>query len=1234
MWGLISFVRAPPDASLLYYGFFDPVLVCLSITIAIFGSYSALLVIQHLAGGRTLARHLWRVTAGLCMGAGIWAMHFVGMLAFSLPCSTSYDPILTALSVIPAVLACMVAVAMISRRPSSPGRVTAAGLLLGAGIGAMHFSGMAAMHLAGSIRYDPLLFALSIAIAMLLAVLALWIRTSLLSLPGRWSGWATPISAVVIGLAVSGMHYTAMAAAYFIRDESSVSASSPMAPGFLASVALVVSAAVIIFTLIAYFLARPSLGRPPVPYRGIAVIMVCWSVASWLITDYYSGEREIAAYRKGMETAQQRVEAVAQNVENEIAMLGGIAALISKSPEMRTLIQRTSGEPLPAAADVAARRREWTDNPILADTGRFLANVATNLGADVVYLLNAGGDCLAASNFDGATSFVGTNFADRDYFRQAQSGRTGLQYAFGRVSKVAGLYTSHPIVVDQRFLGAVIVKRNVSDFVRWIRQTNAFIADGNGVIILSEDSRLLSHILPGAAAAQRPEDLLQQQYGQRGFAQAEILPWKIGAFPGLASIGKGGEPVAIASKRIFDGALNVNVPLPLPEISRIEAERWWLFLLLALPGTTLIAAVTSFLMHLRAMRRAKEAIEKQAHELAAANASLDSINRALAFLSSSNRALLRATEVHSYLDEVCRLATEQGGYLLAWVGLAEQDEAKRVRPIARAGSVQDYLDSIDIRWADNELGRGPTGTAIRTGQRIISRSILTDPAFSPWRETALRYGFQSSIALPLRVEGEIFGALALHSGMPDAFDQHETELLSEVADDLALGIEMLQTRQARKRAEEELKHAARTDFLTGLANRASLTEFLNQQFANGGAGALLFVDLERFKEINDSQGYMVGDSLLRILAERLSAGLRDGELLGRIGGDEFALVVPGADETAARHVAERLKASLVEPFIIAGFNSSLGAKIGIGLYPDGRQTADEIFADAGLASRMAGNKPGGINFYSPQLSAALSERLEIAHRLKLALAEGQLQLHYQPKFEMATGRLHGAEALLRWQDPVLGAIRPDLFVPIAEERGLMPVLGRWVIEESCRQLSAWKAAGLVFPGRLAINVSVMQFDSPDFVATATDLVKAAGRSPADFELEITESTLMADSVAAIAMMKELTDKGFACAIDDFGTGFSSLAYLSQFPAVTLKIDKSFVHSMLSNATDLVIVETIVGMAKTLGLAIVAEGVETEEQAEALLKLKCGVAQGYHFGQPEPPELFAEYWLKERSSAAG
>ena len=611
-----------------------------------------------------------------------------------------------------------------------------------------------------------------------------------------------------------------------------------------------------------------------------------------------------------------------------------------------------------------------------------------------------------------------------------------------------------------------------------------------------------------------------------------------------------------------------------------------------------------------------------------ARAGLKRANRALAFLSGSNRTLLRATDAETLLNDICRLATTTGGYRLAWVGQAEDTAEKWVRPIAQSGFAHDYLDHIRVTWGDDPLGQGPVGSAIRGNRPCLIRHMQADDHTAPWHAMATRYDLHSSLALPLQVDGRVFGTLTLYATQDDAFDTEELALLEEVSLDLAFGLDMLRLRRARDEAEAALRRQAHSDFVTGLGNRACLTDRLQAELDQGGQGHILFLDLDHFREINDSQGYLVGDLLLKAVAARLTAAVPRPEHLARIGGDEFTLLLPGADADAARAQAARLSRAMIAPFPLAEGMLSLRMKVGITSHPGGRAGPDEILADAGLASRQAHPATDMVQLYHPGMSAALNERMDLSQRLKTAMALGGLALHYQPKVDMRQGRLHSAEALLRWHDPALGHVGPDRFIPIAEERGLMPDLGLWVLQEACRQKALWKQAGLTFPGRLAVNVSASQFAMPDFFRLLPHIVEINGCTPQDFELEITESILLVGNHGVMDQVGHLRDLGFAFAIDDFGTGYSSLSYLTRLKAETLKIDISFVRNMLRSPEDHILIKTIIGMANSLGLATVAEGVETEHHVHELLRLGCHVAQGFHYGRAEPAEEFSRRWLRD------
>lgn len=435
----------------------------------------------------------------------------------------------------------------------------------------------------------------------------------------------------------------------------------------------------------------------------------------------------------------------------------------------------------------------------------------------------------------------------------------------------------------------------------------------------------------------------------------------------------------------------------------------------------------------------------------------------------------------------------------------------------------------------------------------------------------------------------------------------------------------------QKAQAAKIEQLAFYDPLTGLPNRALFLDRLNQALASaqrhGQQVALLFLDLDRFKDINDTLGHEAGDRALIEIARRFQTAIREEETLARLAGDEFVVIAMGANQSAAALIAERVQKALAEPLAINGRFFTLKASIGIAFYPeDARRSTAELLKYADIAMYRAKTSGGGYRFYRPQMGTDLARKLEIAHRLEAVLKRGQLQLHYQPQVHLGSGKIVGAEALARWFDAEWGMVSPAEFIPIAEERGLIGSLGEWALGEACRQVRRWQEKGRPLPGRVAVNVAARQFDDDDFIERVLRIAREAIVAPSAIELELTESGMMRDPERAVEITRALASAGFALSIDDFGTGYSSLAYLKRFPVHKLKIDISFVRDMLSDRNDYSIVSTIIAMGKSLELETLAEGVEQARQAEVLLALGCQLAQGYHFGRPEAAEDFAQRWL--------
>jgi diguanylate cyclase (GGDEF)-like protein/PAS domain S-box-containing protein len=520
------------------------------------------------------------------------------------------------------------------------------------------------------------------------------------------------------------------------------------------------------------------------------------------------------------------------------------------------------------------------------------------------------------------------------------------------------------------------------------------------------------------------------------------------------------------------------------------------------------------------------------------------------------------------------------------------------------------LDGVINRVNDAFCTRTGFVEADVVGRALDDLTPAEDRDGLPWprveegvRETERRF---------VRADGSIGWALWQHSLITDS-DGRPASYVSHCLDI-----------SKRKDAEQELSWQAHHDPLTGLPNRALFTQrlagALDRRRSDGnGRVAVLFVDLDNFKVVNDSLGHEVGDRLLEAVAERLRRVLRPEDVIARFGGDEFTVLVADVtDERQAVRVADRLAGALRSPIVVDGEQRFITASVGLSLAdPDaeGETQAHVLLRDADAAMYRAKEMgKARTEVFDASMRARAVERLELEAALRGAIDRDELVLHYQPQVSLPEGTITGVEALLRWQHPERGIIPPLSFIPIAEQTGLILPIGAWVLREACRQLAAWGRPDLL----MAINVSPRQLGGADFRATVADAIADSGVAPEQVCLEITESAVLADVDAATATLRDLKELGVRLAIDDFGVGHASLRHLRQLlPVDTLKIDKSFVDGILSDAEDSAIVEAVVKLAHSLGLEAVAEGVEEAEQAEALSGMFCQSAQGYHFARPQP-----------------
>ncbi|EPC03568.1 hypothetical protein L861_18710 [Litchfieldella anticariensis FP35 = DSM 16096] len=770
------------------------------------------------------------------------------------------------------------------------------------------------------------------------------------------------------------------------------------------------------------------------------------------------------------------------------------------------------------------------------------------------------------------------------------------------------------------------------------------------------------------------------------------------------------------------------------------------------------------------------------------NEQLVGLSRALAFASRCNHALINMRDEVTLLRDICELAVKVGGYRMAWVGFAQNDDAKTIVPRAYAGEELGYLDEVHLSWSEQTRnGQGTEGLAIRRGMPQIISDLNEAPEYQPWGEAASKRGYRGVVTLPLKDREGPFGVLSLFLDEVAPIPNEELKLLQELADNLAFGIATLRARHEQQRVQQAVvsiatavstrsgeeyfdqlvchmacainadagyialvdKKATNTahtlaamidgqsvdnfsyyfprtacervihesecvisdrdaddrtvvtsheplswakgymgrrldstdgkplgllvvmfrkpptdvDFVrsilqifaagaaaelerqsgearvrrlafydmgTGLPNRTFFMQRLRAAISDadrdGSRLALMMLNMNHFKDINETQGHEVGDKVLVNVAERFSIALRGDEFLARLGGDEFVVMIENAHRALIERTALRLRHSLTQPLMVRGQSFSLEASIGIAFYPEHGRTTSDLLKNTDIAMHRAKESGEGHCFFAPSLGERVSRRLMLAKRFIAALNHGELQLHYQPQIDLDSGDIIGAEVLCRWHDSEWGWVGPTEFIPIAEERGLTPALGAWVTEEVCRQLLRWQREGHPFTGQLSINVAAQQLEDIRFAERLNTIVSSAGLATEMIALELTESGFMADPDQAVWLMRELKRAGFGVAIDDFGTGYSSLAYLKRFSADTLKIDMSFVRDMLTDSHDHTIVTTIIAMAKSLGMKTVAEGVETRAQAEALRALGCDQGQGHYFGRPTDAASFAKRWL--------
>ena len=609
-----------------------------------------------------------------------------------------------------------------------------------------------------------------------------------------------------------------------------------------------------------------------------------------------------------------------------------------------------------------------------------------------------------------------------------------------------------------------------------------------------------------------------------------------------------------------------------------------------------------------------------------AEARIEHLNRVHAMLSGINSLIMRVKDRYELFRESCRLAVEHGRFRVAWCGWRDPDSGE-VAPVAWAG------DSPDLAEVYRCTLNGPVETeslipaAMRSQKPIFCNRLDSEQRRIRFVTEMCARGYQGIAAFPLVIDGVSVGCLMLITDEREFFTEAEMRLLTELAGDISFALDHIAK-------SERINYLAYYDSLTDLANRNLFQERLSQYVSAAAREvrtfALVIAEPERLDAVNDTYGRHTGDELIRQLARRLTTRAGNPNSIARLSALQFAvLIFDVRDETdVVLKVEELWRSWLGMPYQLDSMELRVVAKAGIAIFPGDGADAETLTRNAEAALKNSKSGPERFLFYTAHLSAHAAETLAMENALREALEREEFVLHYQPKVDLESRQLQGVEALIRWRHPQRGLVSPLQFIPLLEETGMIVEVGTWVIRQACLDRSRWLESRLEAP-RIAVNVSTVQLRRADFVRTVGNILKLVG-TEAGIDVEVTESVIMDDASENIGKLLALRELGISIAIDDFGTGYSSLGYLTRLPAALLKIDRSFISAMLDDPGAMTLVSTIISLARSLDLKVVAEGVESEEQAKILRLLRCNQMQGFLITKPLAFDEMIRYLARSRT----
>ena len=591
-----------------------------------------------------------------------------------------------------------------------------------------------------------------------------------------------------------------------------------------------------------------------------------------------------------------------------------------------------------------------------------------------------------------------------------------------------------------------------------------------------------------------------------------------------------------------------------------------------------------------------------------------------AMLSHINRAIVRTDDPQDLFASLCRIAVEQGGFSLAWVDLVEPGSRRAVL-VAHTGvasrPLQEQLMSSALDGSDR---RSPASRAILNEQPCIVNYLLADSMLHGCHREIAAHDLQAAASFPLWLEGRVMGAFTVTATRPGYFTEQEQKLLTEVANDVSFALDVMRREEQRSAAESRMQYLAQYDSQTGLPSRVLFESRLRDRCQHSENLVVMVISLTRYHSVLQTLGQAASGEMSTAVASKLEAMLPS-DFVGRVAEAQFAVIQDDVESlTQIEAMAALMHHNLSEGLTIAGQEVYLEPYVGIALYPQDGTPQNLLTRAIVAADMLPRDSGGGWRFFVSHMEQVPRKRLDLDTALRRALKRKEFVLHYQPQVDLISGKVIGAETLLRWNRPGHGMVSPLDFIPLLEENGLIWDVGKWVMNEACRANRKWQDMGLP-PIRIAVNLSARQFQDGDIQSMVKRALQTSKLDPKWLELELTESIILLSADAVIRTMQNLKSEGISHALDDFGTGYSSLSYLQRLPVERIKIDRSFVSNITSSPGDAAIARAVVGMAHSLNMTVIAEGVETEGQLGYLRGLGCEELQGYYFSRPLPEEDF-------------